>query len=153
MPQLCPRPLTEQDLGPNRELCRPRCTQAGSAWSISSAQGQTHWGIPAEFNFTSGPCRSSLGRGYTKGQVSHWTWEPPHLLTLITIWMHHKMELAVRGRHRRKRVQVKPLIFFFELLKVTFYLSPLCIFNFLWHVNTCVENDTFQVIVFLWKKE
>lgn len=130
MPQLCPRPLTEQDLGPNRELWRARCTQAGSAWSISSAQGQTHWGIPAEFNFTSGPCRSSLGRGYTKGQVSHWTWEPPHLLTLITIWMHHKMELAARGRHRRKRVQVKPLSLFlfwsFQRLPFT-SLSFMCL--------------------------
>lgn len=133
-PQVC-QANNLQDTGNSGQT---ESAEASPVPSNSPAQGQTHWGIPAEFIFTSGLCRGSLSRGYTKGQVSHWTWEPPHLLTLITIWMDQKMELGVRGRHRSERVQAKWLIFF-RASRFTFYLSltvEMYRFISLWCKNT-----------------
>lgn len=58
-----------------------------------------------EFSFTSGLCHSHLSRSHTKGQLLHWTWEPPHLLTLISIWMDWKTER--RAKTERNRAESK----------------------------------------------
>lgn len=60
------------------------------------------------------------------------------------------------GSQRETQEKTSPgktsLFFFFELPKVIFYLSPLCVFSFLWHVNTRAEwYFSASLFFFEWK--